>query len=84
MPMESIIRKLTALPAEVFGLRGRGLIEPGYAADLVLFEPDKLKDRADFANPHRLSEGIAKVWVNGDLSFDDGKVVNRSGKFLLT
>ncbi len=64
--LEEAIRKITSLPAAIFGLKKRGLIKPGFIADMALFDPDKLKDNADFANPHALCEGIEKVFVSGN------------------
>jgi N-acyl-D-amino-acid deacylase len=75
------VRRLTALPAAIFGLSGRGRIAVGMAADLVLFDPATLSDRADFADPFRLSEGIGRVWVDGVLSWSDGMPTgNRAGR----
>jgi N-acyl-D-amino-acid deacylase len=66
------VRRLTALPAAIFGLSDRGRIAEGMAADLVLLDPAAVADRADFAAPFRLAEGVGRVWVNGVLSWDDG------------
>lgn len=77
------IHKMTGMPAQRFGLEGRGLIREGYAADLVLFDADRIKDRATFENPMVESEGIEKVWVNGALSYTaDGATRQRAGQFL--
>lgn len=64
-PMEEAIRRMTSLPAERFGLTGRGRLKQNYAADLVLFDPNTVKDRATFEQPKQFSAGIACVWVNG-------------------
>lgn len=81
--LEETIRKVTSLPAEIFRLKNRGSILPGYAADLVLFDDVRLKPLADFTDPHKKSEGILKVWVNGVLSYDNGNITgNRAGQFL--
>lgn len=81
--IEETIRKVTSLPAEIFRLKNRGCILPGYAADLVLFDDTKLKSLANFTNPHKKSEGILKVWVNGVLSYDNSNITgNRAGQFL--
>jgi N-acyl-D-amino-acid deacylase len=61
--------KMTGLPAQRFGLAGRGLIREGYSADLTLFDPKKIKDTATYADPIRAAEGIIGVWVNGVLSY---------------
>ena len=73
MPIETAIHKMTALSAAHMGIADRGTIRPGAFADLVLLDPAKVTDRATTARPDLLSEGIAKVWVNGRLVFDGGK-----------
>ena len=64
-PLQEAVRKMTALPAEVFGLAGRGLVREGGFADLVLFDPDRVRDRATYEEPRLRAEGIEKVFVNG-------------------
>ena len=77
------IHKMTAMPAHRFGLAGRGLIREGYSADLVLFDPESIIDTATFADPVRPAEGIARVWVNGVLSYTaQGATAHRAGRFL--
>jgi N-acyl-D-amino-acid deacylase len=68
------IRKMTSLAAANVGIHDRGRIAPGMRADLVLFDPNTVIDRATPSDPHALSIGIAKVWINGILSYDSGKV----------
>jgi N-acyl-D-amino-acid deacylase len=81
--LEQAIHKMTGLPARRFGLRDRGLIQRGYAADLVLFNPETVSDAATFADPIAKAEGIAAVWVNGVLSFHEGgSTGQRAGHFL--
>ena len=63
--LETAIHKMTGMPARKLGLKDRGVIREGMAADLVLFDPDTVKDRADFTAPHQTPEGIAHVFVNG-------------------
>lgn len=65
------IHKMTGLSATEFQLTGRGFIREGYFADLVLFDPDTIKDVASFTSPIAKSVGISKVWVNGQLSYQD-------------
>ncbi|WP_119301438.1 N-acyl-D-amino-acid deacylase family protein [Dongia deserti] len=72
-PMEEAIRRMTSLPAERFGLTGRGRLKQNYAADLVLFDPQSVKDRATFENPKQVSDGIVAVWVNGKAVWRDGR-----------
>jgi len=77
------IRKMTSLPAQRFGLAQRGQIAEGYCADLVLFDPNTIRDTATFADPIRLAHGIHSVWVNGTLSYTaQGLTGNRAGRFL--
>jgi N-acyl-D-amino-acid deacylase len=65
------------------GLAGRGEIRPGGAADLVLFDPEKVIDRATTKDPQALSAGIEKVWVNGAVVFESGAATaNRPGRVL--
>jgi len=77
------VRKMTSLPAKRFGLRDRGLIKTGYAADLVLFDPATVRDEATFADPKKPATGISAVWVNGALSYSHhGPTERRAGCFL--
>ncbi len=69
--LENAIRKMTSLAAQHVGLRERGTITPGYYADLVLFDPATIIDRATPTDPHALSEGIGSVWVNGKLVYSN-------------
>jgi len=64
--LEVMIRKMTSLSAEHVGIGGRGLILPGYSADLVLFDPDTITDNATIQQHDRLSDGVIRVWVNGE------------------
>jgi N-acyl-D-amino-acid deacylase len=77
MTLEEAVRKMTSLAAAHVGLRERGVVRPGAFADLVLFDPGTVIDRATTQDPQALSAGIAKVWVNGALVFD-GKGATRS------
>lgn len=69
LSLELAIHKMTGLSATEFNLQGRGFIRPGYQADLVLFNPAKIKDEASFTDPKRRSEGIRRVWVNGHQTY---------------
>ncbi|MPN45918.1 D-aminoacylase [bioreactor metagenome] len=83
-PLEEVIRRVTSMPAEFFGLRGRGRIREGYAADMVLFDPDKLASRADFLQPHTPAEGIHTVFVGGEVAYsgESGCVTPGNGRVL--
>ena len=65
LSLEAAIRKMTAKPAEVFGLKQRGLLREGYYADLVVFNPETIKDKGDYVNPSQYPAGIEYVLVNG-------------------
>ncbi|MFN8357769.1 MAG: serine hydrolase [Spirosomataceae bacterium] len=83
MPLETAIYKMTGLSAEHLGLSNRGLIQPGYYADLVLFNPKTVKDNASIQNATALSSGIEKVWVNGELVYQSQQSTGVfSGRFL--
>jgi N-acyl-D-aspartate/D-glutamate deacylase len=82
-PLAQAIHKMTGLPAERFGLAGRGRIDEGCHADLVLFDPQTIRDTATFSNPVSPAEGIDAVWVNGVLSYENGDATGqRAGRFL--
>jgi len=65
LTLETAIRKMTSLPAQHFRFDGRGLIEPGYAADIVVLNPGTVTDTATFERPHGFAAGIPHVFVNG-------------------
>jgi len=75
--LEEAVRKMTSLPAANVGLARRGAIEPGFFADLVLFDPGTVTDHATFETPHAQATGIQTVWVNGQVVFDGGKATGR-------
>lgn len=77
LPLPEAIHKMTALAAQSIGVSDRGRIRTGYFADLVLFDPDTIEDRSTMQDPTALSVGIAKVWVNGVLAFDNGEPTMR-------
>ncbi len=72
MSLEEGIRKMTSLSAQHVGLTRRGTLAPGQYADLVLFDPNTVADRATTKEPHLTSVGIARVWVNGREVWRDG------------
>jgi N-acyl-D-amino-acid deacylase len=82
-PLHTAVHKMTGLSAARFGLAERGEIREGYWADLVLFDPLRVRDVADFKAPQRAAEGIEGVWVNGVLSYSEGQANGqRPGRFL--
>jgi N-acyl-D-amino-acid deacylase len=77
LSMEQAVYKMTSLAAVNLGIKKRGLIKPGYFADLVLFNPQTVNDNATIQNPQAVSTGIEKVWVNGVPVFADGKTTQK-------
>ncbi|MFN2578222.1 MAG: amidohydrolase family protein [Pyrinomonadaceae bacterium] len=73
MPLELAIHKMTGLPAENVGLKQRGLVREGYFADLTIFDPKTVIDRATFEDPNQYPVGINYVIVNGQVEVDNGK-----------
>lgn len=63
--LEEAIRKLTSLPASNMKIQKRGMLKPGYYADIVIFDPNTIQDLATFEEPHQLATGVKQVWVNG-------------------
>ena len=81
--LEDAVRKMTSLAAHHVGLFGRGEIRPGAAADLVLFDPATVLDRATTKDPQALAAGIATVWVNGAVVYEEGAATGkRPGRVL--
>ncbi len=82
--LEEAIRKMTSLPARRLGRKDLGLVRPGYQADLVIFDPATVGDRATYQDPHRYSAGINYVTVNGQLVIEEGQETEvKAGKVLL-
>jgi N-acyl-D-amino-acid deacylase len=84
LTLPDAIRKMTSLPAQKFHITNRGLLQPGMYADIVIFDPDKVKDNATFEHPHAYSTGFKYVLVNGVLTVDNFKHTGaRKGVILL-
>ncbi len=80
VPLPEAIRRITSLPAQREGLRERGLLKEGYFADVTIFDPATIRDRADYEHPTELSEGIKYVFVNGQLEYENGHITgSRAG-----
>ena len=82
-PLAEAIHKMTGMSATRYQLKDRGEIKTGAYADLVLFNPNTIKDTATFENPISVAQGIESVFVNGELSYLKDKVTeNRNGVFI--
>src|SRR6266702_2663823 len=73
-PLEFAVRKMTSLAAQRVGLYDRGLLKPGMAADITVFDPNSVLDKATFEQPHQPSVGFAYVFVNGQKVLDHGRL----------
>jgi N-acyl-D-amino-acid deacylase len=73
VPVEEAVRRLTSLPAQNLRLRDRGVLRPGYFADVVVFDPTRISDHATFEDPHRYATGVEHVLVNGTPVIRDGE-----------
>ncbi len=82
-PIETAVHKMTGLPAATFRLKERGRLAPGFFADLVVFDPGAIIDRASYEEPRRPPVGIDAVFVNGRLAWEAGMTrVNRAGRLI--
>jgi N-acyl-D-amino-acid deacylase len=77
LSIEESVRKMTSYPARIFGLKDRGLIRPGAFADLVLIDPKRINDHANFENPRREATGIRLVIINGIVTVENHQAVNK-------
>jgi len=82
LTLEQAVHKMTGLTAQRFGLKDRGLLREGWAADLVLFEAEHLTDRADYGEPCVAATGLQAVWVNGEVAMEAGEARGRAGRVL--
>src|SRR6266849_4641039 len=83
MALEAAIRKITSLPAQREHLESRGLLKPGYFADITIFDPANVIDHANFAKPDQLSDGIDFTIVNGQVVYDHGKLTGSTAGRIL-
>lgn len=83
LTLEDAIRRMTSLPARTFGFKDRGILREGAAADILIFDPARVQDKATYAQPHQYSEGFDYVIVNGAVMVDSGQLSDaRPGKVL--
>ena len=83
IPREQAIARMTSVPAKRFGLRGRGVLEKGAFADLIVWDEERFRIRSTFTDPHRFTEGVRCAMVNGSVPYRDGKFTgDRGGRFL--
>lgn len=83
LTLEEAVHKLTELPAQNLSLTDRGLLKTGYYADIVVFDPNTIADRATYEKPHQLAVGVVDVLVNGTFAFKDSKPTGAaSGRFV--
>ncbi|HXJ42671.1 MAG TPA: D-aminoacylase [Bryobacteraceae bacterium] len=79
LTLEDAVRRMTTLPARTFGFKDRGAIREGAQADLLVFDPAKVQDKATFEKPHQYSEGFDYVLVNGVTMVENGKLTSNQG-----
>jgi N-acyl-D-amino-acid deacylase len=81
--LEDAVRKMSAYPAQRLGLADRGVLREGLKADIAVFDPATVADRATFEQPHQYAVGVTQVIVNGQVAFEDGKMTSaRPGRVL--
>jgi N-acyl-D-amino-acid deacylase len=82
--LEEAVRKMTGHTASVFGMVDRGVIRAGAFADLVLFDPDKVRDASTYDAPTKVAEGILETWINGQSAyvFEEGATKARAGRLV--
>ncbi|HEY5713619.1 MAG TPA: amidohydrolase family protein [Allosphingosinicella sp.] len=82
LTLQEMVRKATGFPAEILRLRDRGIVRPGAKADLVLFDPARIRARSSYVDPLNMAEGFDLVMVNGQRAFAEGRKVGASGALL--
>jgi N-acyl-D-amino-acid deacylase len=83
LTLQEAVRRLSGFPAQNLSLEDRGLLKAGYYADIVVFDPNTIVDRATYAKPHQLAVGVEDVLVNGGFAFKDGKPTGaHTGRFV--
>jgi dihydroorotase/N-acyl-D-amino-acid deacylase len=83
LPVEECVRKITSLPAQRYHLQERGLLKPGYFADVAIWDPATILDKATYTEPNQVSEGVHYLFVNGQLEYEKGQLTGvKAGKVL--
>ena len=83
VPSEAAVARMTSVPARRFGIRGRGVLEKGAFADVVVWKEDEFRGEATYVSPHKFASGVRLVMVNGSIPYRGGKFTgDRSGRFL--
>jgi N-acyl-D-amino-acid deacylase len=77
IPLEDAVRKMTSLPATAFRFHDRGMLREGFRADITVFNPDTVIDKATFEQPHQYPQGVEYVIVNGQLVLEGGKMTGK-------
>jgi N-acyl-D-amino-acid deacylase len=72
LTLEDAVRRMSAFPAQRLGLHDRGVLRPGMKADIVIFDPARVRDTATFEKPHQYAEGVAIVITNGKVVYEAG------------
>ena len=81
--LEDAVRKMSSYPAQRIGLADRGVLREGMRADVVVFDPNTIRDRATFEQPHQYAEGVSLVVVNGQIAYENGSMTPaRPGRVL--
>ena len=75
MTLEEAVHKMTRMPAQRMRLKDKGVLAPGFIADILLFDETKFIDRATYEDPARLAEGMDQVWIGGRRAVEDGRIV---------
>jgi N-acyl-D-amino-acid deacylase len=82
--LEDAVRKMTSFPAQRIGLADRGVLREGLKADLTVFDPETVRDRSTFEQPHQYAEGVSLVVINGQIAFENGSMTAaHPGRILL-
>jgi N-acyl-D-amino-acid deacylase len=77
LDLPAAIRKMSAQPAQRLGLKDRGLLKPGFRADILIFDPERFRDQADYLSPARLATGLDYVLIGGKTAYRQGKLLSR-------